>query len=124
MSSLTSIEKRYFNDLFAMGSGYVISQEAYNNTTFAEFFRECVKVHIDDAKYAFNGTAKAKRLRAFWEIESDQITGKVLEALLEVWGYENPDPDTKSKEGYNKAKKAIARLLGKDQVREKTESEQ
>ncbi len=31
----------------------------------------------------FNGSSKMKRLRAFWEIEPDQVVGKVLEALLQ-----------------------------------------
>jgi len=83
MSSLTSIEKRYFEDLFAMGSGYVVSKDAYTNATFAEFLRECAKVDIYADKYSFNGDSKAKRLRAFWEIESDPVVGKVLEALSE-----------------------------------------
>jgi len=113
MSSLTSIEKRYFEDLFVMGSGYVVSKDAYTNATFAEFFRECAKVDIYAEKYFFNGDSKAKRLRAFWEIESDRIVGKVLKALLEVWGYENSAPDEQSKVRYDKALEIACRLQGK-----------
>lgn len=123
MSSLNSIEKRYFNDLFALGSGYVISQEAYNNKTFAEFFRECAKININAEKYSFNGSSKAKRLRAFWEIESDHITGKVLEALLEVWSYENPEPDPSTQKAYVRSKTTVARLQGKKLVEEQTEDD-
>jgi len=120
MSSLTSIEKRYFEDLFGLGSGYVLD---YSNATFAEFFRECAKVDIYADKYSFNGDSKAKHLRAFWEIEPDHVVGKVLEALLEVWSYENPEPDAVSRKGYDKAKTTIARLLGRDVIEEKTEDD-
>jgi len=113
MSTLTSIEKRYFEDIFAMGSGYVISQDAYNNAKFAEFFRECAKVDISSDKYSFNGDSKAKRLRAFWEVESDRAVGTVLEALLQVWSYENPSPDEQSKVRYNKALGIVRHLQGK-----------
>lgn len=109
MSTLTAIEKRYFEDLFDLGSGYVLD---YSNATFAEFFRECVKIDIYSGKYAFNGKSKAKRLRAFWEIESDCIVGRVLESLLEVWCYENPSPDEQPNMLYDKALKIASRLQG------------
>ena len=82
MSSLTSLEKRIFEDLLGMSSGYVLE---YSNATFAELFRECVKVDIYNSKYAFNGDSKAKRLRAFWETQTDTLIGKVLKELLDVW---------------------------------------
>ena len=95
----------------------------YSNGTFAEFFRECARVDIYADKYSFNGDSKAKHLRAFWEIESDHIVGTVLEALLEVWKYEIPEPDAVSIKGCDKAKTTIARLLGRDVVEEKTEED-
>jgi len=110
MSSLTSIEKRYFEDLFGMGSGYVLE---YSNATFAELFRESVKVDIYADKYSFNGNSKAKRLRAFWEIEPDSTVGKILEAILEVWSYDNPKPDEQIKLRYDKALEIAGRLQGK-----------
>ena len=111
MSSLTSIDKRHFEDLFGMSSGYVLD---YSNATFAEFFRECVQVDIYADKYSFNGDSKAKRLRAFWEIEADQTVARVLEALLEVWNYENPTPDENSQQRYTKAVEIVNRLQGKN----------
>ena len=110
MSSLTSIEKRFFEDLFGMISGYVLD---YSNAIFAEFFRECAKVDIYANKYSFNGDSKAKRLRAFWEAESDQVVGKVLDVLLEVWCYENPTPEEKVQKRYEKAAEIASRLQGK-----------
>lgn len=119
MSSLTSIDKRYFEDLFGMSSGYVLD---YSNATFAEFFRECVQVDIYADKYSFNGDSKANRLRAFWEIEADQTIAKVLEALLEVWCYENPTPDKPFQVRYEKAVEIVHRLQGKNSSPEPDEN--
>ncbi len=119
MSSLTSIDKRYFEDLFGMSSGYVLD---YSNATFSEFFRECVQVNIYAEKYSFNGDSKAKRLRAFWEIEPDQMVAKALEALLEVWCYENPTPDQQFQVRYEKAVETVHRLHGKKSSAEPDEN--
>ncbi len=70
-------EKAIFERLFDR-SGYVLD---FSDKTFAEFFREH-GILIDKEVYRFNGSSKMKRLRAFWEIESDAAVGKILEALL------------------------------------------
>lgn len=119
MSSLTSIEKRIFEDLFGMSSGYILN---YTNATFAEFFRECARVDIYADKYSFNGDSKAKRLRSFWELEPDQIVGKILKALLEVWNYENLTPDARDKARYEKAVEIVNRLQGKTMPSEDNEN--
>ena len=119
MSSLTAIEKRYLEDLFGMSSGYVLD---YTNATFAEFFRECAKIDIYVDKYSSNGASKAKRLRAFWETEPDLVVGKVLEALLEVWCYENPAPEEQGQKWYEKAIDIACRLQGKTDNRELDEN--
>jgi hypothetical protein len=108
MSSLKAIEKRSFEDLFDMASGYVLE---FSNNTFAEFFRESAKVNIYDERYAFNGDSKAKRLRAFLEIEPDKLVGKVLSDLLEVWEYENSGQVAENPK-YEKCKQIAARLNG------------
>lgn len=109
MSSLRTIEKRYLEDLFEMGNGYVLE---FSNNTFAEFFRENVRINIYDDKYFLTGDSKAKRLRAFWEIEKDDLVGKVLSELLEVWKYENNDDTNNSR--YIKCKKIVERLIGNE----------
>jgi hypothetical protein len=43
VSSLKAIEKRVFEDLFGMASGYVLD---FSNNTFAEFFRETAGIDI------------------------------------------------------------------------------
>lgn len=80
MSSLTDIEKRYFENLLGMSSGYVLD---YTDQTFAEFFKRH-RVAIHDAKYQTYGSSKAKKLRSFWEQESDALVSKVLSELLDT----------------------------------------
>lgn len=110
MSSLKTIEKKVFEDLFDMASGYVLD---FTNNTFAEFFRETVNKDIYSQKYAFNGDSKGKRLRAFWEVESDKLVGKVLSELLEIWHY-NEIIDGRSPEEtrYDAAKSIVSKLTG------------
>ena len=111
MTNLKPVEKKYFEDIFGMSSGYVLD---YTNTTFAELFRDVVGIGIYDDKYAFNGDSKAKRLRAFWELESDEIVGKVLEELLEIWKYDQEKVGkTVDHNIYKKGLKIVYRLLGK-----------
>jgi len=111
MSSLKPVEKRFFEGLFQMGSGYVLD---FTNQTFAEFFRDTLSIDIYDAKYAFNGGSKAKRLRAFWEVESDTLVGKALSEMLDVKRYDDlTRGGSSNEEQVKEAHKIIARLLGK-----------
>lgn len=78
MSSLKAHDKVIFEKLFDRG-GYVLD---FTDRTYAEFFREH-GVDINNKKYQFNGASKMKRLRAFWELESDGLVAKILQAMLE-----------------------------------------
>jgi hypothetical protein len=121
MSSLTPLEKRYFEDLFGMSGGYVLS---FTNDSFAQLFRDTVNIEIYDIRYAFNGESKARRLRAFWELESDPLVGKILPTLLELWKYENDKKGIPTgNAGYSECKKIISRLLGKSMDEVDTESD-
>src|SRR5262245_12824669 len=75
------------------------------------FFENAVNVEIYEAKYAAEGESKAKRLRAFWQMESDAVVGKVLADLLEYISFKEPDPATQAK--LECARSIVARLLGK-----------
>jgi hypothetical protein len=81
VSSLTDIEKRYFEKLLGMQSGYVLD---YSDTTYAEFFSRH-RIDIHGGRYQTYGTSKAKKLRAFWEQEPDALVGKVLSELLDSY---------------------------------------
>lgn len=80
MSSLSNIEKRKLEELFDMSSGYVSS---FSDRTFGELFVDVVNIDIHSEKYRTDGTSKAKKLRKFWEIESDYLTGRIILALIE-----------------------------------------
>lgn len=110
MSSLTDIDKRYLERLLEMGGGYVLD---YSDASFGEFFQR-YKVDIHGAKYQTYGTSKAKKLRAFWEQEPDELVGTVLnemldsyEASCELDGRELDQPIL------DKSRAIVARLGGK-----------
>lgn len=81
MSSLTDVEKRYLENLLGMQSGYVLD---YSDATFGEFFSRH-KTDIHGKKYQTYGTSKAKKMRAFWEQESDDLVGQVLSEMLDSY---------------------------------------
>lgn len=81
MSDLKTIDKKPFELLFGMSSGYVAY---FTNRTFEYLFSEH-DIDIYSNKYAINGNSKANRLRAFWQIESNELVANVLSALIEYW---------------------------------------
>lgn len=81
MSSLTDAEKRYFEKLFDMAKGNVLD---FNDLRFGGFFNRH-RITIHSQKYQTYGTSKAKKMRAFWEQESDGLVGKVLGELLDAY---------------------------------------
>lgn len=103
MSNLSSIEKKKLEKLLEMGSGYVID---FSNRTFKDFIIECSGIDIYDDKYAYLGSSKANRLRAFWDQEPDPIVGKLVLDLLEYWKTEKSPNDI-----YDECSKISARLM-------------
>ena len=81
MSSMTAPEKRYFVNLFGMRSGYVLD---FTDATFEEFFHH-YGIQIHDSKYQHYGSSKAKKLRAFWEMEDDDTVGRVLSEMVDYY---------------------------------------
>ena len=110
MSSLKMLERDCFEELFGMGGGYVMD---FTNRTFSEFFRESARIDIYADKYACNGDSKAKRLRAFIELEGDALTGKTLSDLLEYWRYKTPQSSAREASLLQQANQSVERLLGK-----------
>ncbi|MDP2699427.1 hypothetical protein [Thalassospira sp.] len=78
MSSLTDIDKRYLEKILGMSGGYVLD---FSDATYGEFFSR-YNVEIHSSRYQKYGTSKAKKMRAFWELEADQIVAPVLAELL------------------------------------------
>jgi hypothetical protein len=110
VSSLKTLEKQPFEELLEMAGGYVLH---FTNQTFASFFTESVSCDIYADCYATYGDSKAKRLRAFWERESDPIVGKVLSELLDLWEYQNPQATADQKTKLVRGRQVVARLLGR-----------
>lgn len=82
MSDLKQKDRIKFEELFGMVTGYVLN---FTDKTFQDFFISELDINIDDNKYYFNGGSKAKRLRAFWQVENNFIVGKLNLALLDYW---------------------------------------
>ena len=120
MSSLTDIEKRYFEKLFGMSSGYVLD---FSDATFGEFFRRH-NVEIHARRYQTFGTSKAKKLRAFWGLEPDPLVGVVLSEMLDSYEadceLDGKDVDTRVLE---RARGIVGRLTGRPVVVNATNKE-
>lgn len=82
MASLKSTDQLKLEKLFDMGGGYVLD---FSNSSFQQFLINNTNLDIYSPKYELYGDSKAKRLRAFWEVESDQVVGKVVFELVEYW---------------------------------------
>lgn len=80
MSSLTNAEKRYLKKVLVMESGWVLD---FSDESFGQFFN-IYDVDIHSAQYQTYGTSKAKKLRAFWDTEPDEIVGRVLSEMLDI----------------------------------------
>ena len=120
MSSLKTIERQPFEDLLGMSGGYVLD---FTDATFASFFAESVKRDIHDGRYTKYGTSKAKKLRAFWDIEPDSDVAKVLGELIDLWEYKYPEADAKDAAKAKRCREIVRHLNGDKQVSEVTEKE-
>ena len=85
MAKLKEPEKLILERLFGMEGGHVLD---FSNAKFQQFIFNNFKIDIYSFKYSIYGGSKAKRLRAFWDLESNQIVGKLILELLEVWDTE------------------------------------
>ena len=89
MNSLTHIEKQRLERELGMGSGYVLD---FSNRTFEEFFREVVGIQIYDTRYDYGSGSKANRMRAFWQVATDDELIRLLKGLLEGWELYSNNP--------------------------------
>lgn len=123
MSSLKSLEKTQFTDLFEMNSGYVLG-DSFSNQTFQELVRQASGLDIYSTKYTTHGESKAKRLRSFWDQESDAVVANLLDELLKHWDYKNQKPlSPESESRYRACVATVQRLTGRPEVRPKTEDD-
>ena len=75
------IDMPLLDEIFEMGGGYVLN---FSDRTFAQFFAEELNIDICEARYARQGTSKAKRLRCFLQTVDKATAIRVLRAL---WDY-------------------------------------
>ncbi len=82
MSKIRPLDLMLIDEVFASdkGPGYVLN---FTDRTFADFFKSELHINIEDQKYHSNGRSKGKRLRTFFQTESDVIAGKALRCLWE-----------------------------------------
>lgn len=80
MSNIRAVDMMFLDDVFDMGSGYVLN---FSDRTFAQFFAEELNIDIDDPGYARNGNSKAKRLRFFLQAVDKPTVTRSLKALWE-----------------------------------------
>ena len=78
MANLKPVDRMYLEKLFEMSGGYVLS---FSNATFDDFVRGSTGEEIYSDSYSSNGDSKANRLRAFWNVASDEKVTTLLDDL-------------------------------------------
>ena len=105
MANLNYRDKKLFEELLQMQGGYVLD---FTNHSFQEFFSGDFNIDIYSDKYHTGPSrSKANLLRAFWNLESDQLVGRVMRELVQLAESLNPDSGL-----LKKCKQIIARLTG------------
>ena len=103
-----------------MGGGYVLN---FTDANFANFF-EPFKVDIHSTKYQIDGSSKAKKLRAFWELESDPLVGRVSSDLLDLYeAYCDVNGRDRDATLLTKSREIVARLSGESFAAEEAAAE-
>ncbi|QBJ63680.1 abortive infection family protein [Pseudoalteromonas sp. DL-6] len=85
MPKLKGSEIRTIDKIFEMTDGYLLD---FSDRTMAEYFEDELNIDITQEKYQINGGSKAKRLRAFIELEDGYLVGQVLRKL---WQYKSQE---------------------------------
>ena len=104
MSSLNMRDKRVLEEFLGMDSGYVL---AFSDRSFGEFVQD--EIHSD--KYTVQGSSKAKKLRAFWEIESDYLVGRLIRALIDYSEETAHETTEKEKKQAQRCKEIASHLI-------------
>jgi hypothetical protein len=80
MPNVKRSDMRLIEEVFGMGSGYVLD---FSNRTFSEFFEDEFAINIYQEKYQSRGSSKANHLRSFIDVEDGYAVGKVLRKLYD-----------------------------------------
>jgi len=79
MANLRQTDIMILEKLFQMETGFVLN---FSNLSFQQFIYNICKLDIYNSKYSIYGNSKAKRLRAFWQVESDINIGILINEML------------------------------------------
>ncbi len=79
-AKIRAMDMPVLDRVFDMEGGYVLD---FSNRTFAEFFREELRVDIDHPRWAVQGGSKAKRLRYYLRTANPNTVRDALNALWE-----------------------------------------
>jgi hypothetical protein len=88
-----------------MHGGYVLN---FSDRTMREFFEDEFRIEIYQEKYRFNGSSKAKHLRAFVKVEDNYTVARVLRRL---WEHRETIPAMAEADNANNVKKRFFDLL-------------
>jgi hypothetical protein len=105
MVALKHSEMRIFDDAFDMNGGYVLN---FSDRTFSEFFDDEFGITIYCEKYNFNGSSKAKHMRAFITTEDEYTVARVLRRF---WEERESIPRLAEAENHEQIKKRFFDLL-------------
>ncbi|HET9376702.1 MAG TPA: abortive infection family protein [Chthoniobacterales bacterium] len=108
MSSLQATDRHSLEAFLGMSSGYVLN---FSDYTFGEFVSENTGLEIHSPRYTNEGTSKAKKLRAFWKLESNHIVGKLLLALIDYGVSLDLEPTLQAKALADRCRQIATRLL-------------
>ena len=81
MSSLTPREQEKMVRLLDMGDGHLLW---FSHSQLADFVGRVANLDIHSPKYQAQGASKAKIMRAFWNMEPDDVVGAVLQELIGI----------------------------------------
>lgn len=87
MAELTYAEKQHLEDYLQMRSGWLLD---FNDRDLYEFVYKEVQCDLGSYEYEKYGTSKAKRMRAFWEVESNVVVGILLESFVGYYKERRP----------------------------------
>jgi hypothetical protein len=112
MPNIRTLDMKLVDDLFEMGSGYVLD---FSDRTMSSFFAEELNVDIDEPDYQEQGTSKAKRLRCYLNKIDLATSVKTLKVL---WEYRETNRKARGrKEWVPNAEGRFLSLLNKMQGR-------
>ena len=80
MSDLTINEKKILENFFDMKGGYLLD---HSNASLTELVNSSVGIDLYSDRYCLYSNSKANRMRAIWELEHNQLVGRLIRCIIE-----------------------------------------